>query len=195
MCKYWWTLGVYLWYSHVGTLDHVVDRKMEFKMKKLKSNIGPKIPDIYKQLSSLLDKDLFKTSEEIIDQYQTHFSDSWKFLVKEYGDRNESPGTGKRKKHYAASVYVADRLSGLKKMGYVELRHTLDFDPIKWPGLKRMGTWRLIKELSQDMSTGKTQVLSIRINENIYGKLAELAKKQGMSIAGFSAKTLTYSLE
>ena len=154
------------------------------------------IPNVREKLADLLDTKEFRTSADIIDAFACAYPEDWKSLVQKYGDREDAPGTGARGRYYAASTYVADRLSDMKRMGIVELKHTLDFDQQRWQHTRRMGSWRLLLKNRAAVAThGATRILTVRMPTDLFERIGTEAKKTGTTATALVIDALRRALQ
>lgn len=158
-----------------------------------KRKSGP-VKDIYAKLASLLRIDTHITSADVIDEFGKKYQEDWKKLQSEYGDRDDAPGHKTRGKHYAASTYLADRLSTMKRMGLVELKYTLDFDQVRWRHNRRMGTWRLLKMPTWEANE-TFQFVTVRLAQSTYDQLLERVGTTGTSVAACAAEIISSGLQ
>ena len=147
----------------------------------------PIVADMKQKLAALLSQKQWKSSADVIDAFTAHYPTDWATLVEKYGDRDDEPGTGPRGHFYAASTYVADRLSDMKRMGLVERGYTLDFDQERWRHTKRMGKWRLLVDGDDVIkgAHGATKVFTMRIPERLHLELHRRAQASGKSAAAY----------
>jgi hypothetical protein len=144
------------------------------------------IDDIYQKLAALLSPSEFRNSAEVIAAFEVTYPADWERLVTLFGHRDQIPGKKSRKRHYAASTYLADRLAAMKGMGYVDLEYVTDgYDQEVWKHSRRMGTWRLIRE--PDPIAGDWKFMTVRLPEETYKKLAAEAAQSNVSVATLAA--------
>jgi hypothetical protein len=143
------------------------------------------IDDIYVKLAGLLSTTEFRTSADVIERFERDYPDDWKTLIAKFGHRDDAPGKKNRGHYYAASTYLADRLASMKRMGDVELKHTLDFDQTVWKHNRRMGTWRLIR--TPEAAPSGWKFLSVRVSGETYEKLVADAAASNVSVAALAA--------
>jgi hypothetical protein len=153
--------------------------------------MATEIPQIHDKLIALLSPQEFRSSAEIIDHFAIAHPDHWEHLVNKYGDRQQQPGEGGRRHYFAASTYIADRLSDLVRMGRVELKHTTDFDRSRWIHNKRMGIWRLkSKDPVLPLVSEEAHLFTVKLPKSQYAKLVMIADRRGITVASTAADLL-----
>ena len=151
----------------------------------------PKTLEIYKKLLSLLDSRRYMTSDEVIEAFKAKYPDEWRELVAKYGDRDDDPEAGgARKRNYAASVYLADRLVHMFRQKWVDRQFTTDFDRTKYKWNRQMGTWRRLVPKTEPVDSENARAFTVRLTEKVYDKLVKKADQNNMSLSSMAAEII-----
>ena len=150
---------------------------------------------IYGLLAKLLSSAEARSSEEVIDAFARRYPNKWQELGELYGDRDDIPGSkGPRRKHYARTTYLADRLVYMARRRWVELGHTDNFNHERWQHNRVMGTWCLLEDPPDAPPSEALRPITVRLDESVFARLLRDAEGKSMSVGARAAELIAGGL-